>query len=117
MTDKPDGKRWGWMTKRLAGLIFLMAFILLIGLVGSFALVEWSIAEKIANGASQSVANSQAYASLFLIGLGAVLVLWVAGFCVWAGAKGYSPLIGIPMALIMPPIGIAMLARYLPDKR
>jgi hypothetical protein len=62
--------------------------------------VNWSIAENI-----------------LLIGLAELLVLWVAGFCVWAGAKGYSPLIGIPMALIMPPIGIAMLAWYLPDKR
>ena len=100
MPDKSDGKRFRWMSKQLAGFIFLMAFSLPVGLWGLVAIAKWSIPEN-----------------LLLIGFAAFLVLWISGFCVWAGAKGYSPLIGIPMALIMPPIGIAMLAWYLPDKR
>ena len=38
MSDRSDGKRWGWMTKRLAGFVFAMAFLVFIGLVSLTAI-------------------------------------------------------------------------------
>jgi hypothetical protein len=102
MADKPDAKRWRWMTKRLTGFIFVMAFIVFIGLVGLVAIGPLD--------------ESLLRVNLFLIAWPAFLALWAIGHCVWAGAKGYSPLVGIPLAL-MPILGVAALALYLPDKR
>jgi hypothetical protein len=102
MADKPDAKRWRWMTKRLTGFIFVMTFIVFIGLVGLVAIGPLD--------------ESLLRVNLFLIAWTAFLALWAIGHCVWAGAKGYSPLVGIPLAL-MPILGVAALALYLPDKR
>jgi hypothetical protein len=99
---KPDGKRWRWMTKQLAGFFFIMTFIVFIGLVGLFAIGP--------------IDESLLRANLFLIAWTAFLASWAIGHCVWAGAKGYSPLVVIPLAL-MPILGVAALAWYLPDKR
>jgi hypothetical protein len=102
MTDKPDGKRWGWMTKRLAGFIFVMAFMMFIGLIGLVAIGPLD--------------DSLLRVNLFLIAWIAFWALWVIGHCVWAGAKGYSPLVGVPLAL-MPFLGVVVLSLYLPDRR
>ncbi len=102
MTDKPDAKRWRWMTKRLTGFIFAMAFIVFIGLVVLVAIGPLD--------------ESLLRVYLFLIAWTAFLALWSIGHCVWAGARGYAPLLGVPLA-VMPILGLAVLVLYLPDKR
>jgi hypothetical protein len=102
MTARPDAKRWRWMTKRLTGFIFATAFVVFIGLV---VLVDIGPLDE-----------SLLRVNLFVIAYTALLALWSIGHCVWAGAKGYSPLLGVPLA-VMPILGVAVLALYLPDRR
>ncbi len=103
MADKPESQRWRWMTKRLAAFLFAMAFAVLIGL---FVLMATDPPQD----------ESLILIYVVLIGWTALLTLWTTGHCVWAGAKGYSPLVGVPLALI-PFLGMGVLALYLPDKR
>jgi len=90
-----------WMTLKRAFLILLFAFAWLVGFIALGALVGSYVDEKIA-GLCLGIA---------LIGF---MVWLLIGFAVWAGAKGYSPLLGAFLAWIGP-LGMFILV-FLPDK-
>jgi CHASE2 domain-containing sensor protein len=51
----------------------------------------------------------------FQITCGAFVVLFLTGMAVWAGAKGWHPIIGVLLGLFCSLIGLAILL-FLPDK-
>jgi hypothetical protein len=74
------------MTLKRAFLIILLAFV-------------WLIIFATLGGVLERLSGSQAFSGIiFPLALGGFVILILWGFAVWAGAKGYSPWLGVVLA-------------------
>jgi hypothetical protein len=77
--------------------------------------VVWVIAWSLLGGLLAAPPERRFLANIiFPIALGGLVIGMLAGFAVWAGAKGYSPLLGVVLAWIGP-LGMLILV-FLRDK-
>lgn len=98
-SDKPVRSR---MTLKMAYLILLLAFVWLVGI-------------SLLGGAITGPPERRYLADIiFPVALVGFFIIFLVGFAVWAGAKGYSPLLGIVLAWIGP-LGMLILV-FLKDK-
>ena len=91
------------MTLKRAFLIILFAFVWLIGLcILGFVIDKYLV-------------HNEAFIGLFFGTAFVGFAIWIlVGFAVWAGAKGYSPLLGALLGWIGP-LGMLILV-FLPDR-
>jgi hypothetical protein len=83
------------MTLKRAFLIILLAFMWLIAAVVALSVgIEMGVLDRRPSGVLEYI--------IPIVVFGGFLVLLLAGFCVWAGAKGYNPLWGVLLGWLGP---------------